>query len=181
MIGLGKKEEVAQTQQQSEQSNVMPFYQSGEELGKEMISSAEIIEKIRMSLLGFIVENGEYVPKGKKLMNDAGASTIAIILESHIGKEVYLTKITDEDKVRIMHDLWGTLIRLLITHKVAWELSDDQGEWRTIRKIVINQTYFALCRGVDGTEKGFFENTHQSKTVMNQTGLQRQPQGGFFQ
>ena len=180
MFGFGKKEETASSQQSSEQQNLTPFYQAGEELGKIMLDSEHTIEKIRMNLLGYISINGEYKQKGKPYMNEKGAGKIASLLDAHIGKEVFLTKIDEEDKVRIARDLWSTLIRLLVKNIDEWELSPDLGDWRAIRAIIINQAYFALCRGVEGIEKDFFRDTHQSKYVTNQSQTQRQPQGGFF-
>jgi hypothetical protein len=180
MLGFNKKEDNMETSQNTEQQNIMPFYQAADELGKEMIDSSKTIEKIRMNLLGWVLIDGEFKKIGKKYMNEKGAAYIASLLDSHIGKEVFLTKITEEDKVRIIHDLWNTLIRLMVTNVSEWDLGKDIGNWKAIRAIVINQAYFALCRGVDGTEKVFFENTHQSKSVINQNTAQKQPSGGFF-
>lgn len=165
----------------SEQHNQIPMYQQAQELGQQMLNVSGLIENIRLQLLGYVdVGNGKYQQIGLKLMNEKGAGAIVTMLHSHVGQEVFLTKITDYDKVRILRDLWSTMIRLLINNRIAWDLGDDVGNWRIIRAIVVNQVYFALCRGVEGTEKRFFGDVYQNKTVLTQQN-QQQFKKGFLQ
>ena len=159
------------------QQNQIPFYQQGEELGKEMLNTGKLIEKIRLQLLGYVETADGWKKIGEALMNEKGASAIITMLHAHVGKEVFLTKITDYDKVRIVRDLWSTLIVLILKNREEWELSHDTGKWRIIREIVINQAYFALCRGVNGVEKGFFGDVYQNRTVQTSNNQQQFKKG----
>lgn len=182
MFGLGQREPpqpIGETQK-VEQQNQIPFYQKSEELGKEMLNVERVLEKIRLQLLGYVeTSEGEYEQLGEKLVNQRGAAAIITMISSHIGKEVFLTKITDYDKVRITRDIWATLVMLIIKNRKEWALGDDIGKWKLIRGIVMNQIYFALCRGVEGVEKRFFADVYQEKQLVSQNS-QQQFKKGFF-
>lgn len=183
LFGFGGQQQAIPTgeTQKVESQNQIPFYQRTEELGKEMLNIDRLIYDVRLQLLGFVeVKDDEYKQIGEKLMNDKGAAAIVSVLRSHIGKEVFLSKISDYDKVRIIKDLWATLIMLIVKNRKEWDLSEDSGKWRIIREIVINQAYFALCRAVNGTEKGFFADVYQEKQIMAQNSQQQFKKSGWL-
>lgn len=182
LFGLTKQQEasVVQDYHNQEQQSFQPVYQqlANEELGKMMLDSTDLVQRIRLQLLGYIETSpGEFKQIGEKFMNDKGAAAVVSILDGSVGKEIYLSKISDEDKVRITRMVWVSLIEAFIKNYEEWGMSSNTSKWNIIMSIVVNQVYVALCRAVDGTEKGFFADTHssQGRTVISQTAGQQQP------
>lgn len=178
MFGFGgqPQQPIGETQR-AEQSNQIPFYQTSEELGKEMINTSGFLDKVRLLLLGYVETEDGWKKIGEQLVNEKGAGAIINLLNSNVGKEVFLTKITDYDKVRIARDLWKIMIRAIIKNRIEWDMSVDSSKWKIVRCIVLNQTYYALCRGVEGTEKRFFGDVYQTKTIMANTSQQQYKKG----
>lgn len=171
--------EIART----EQSQATPFYshQSSHELGKLMLDSANFIQRIRLQLLGYIeVSPGEFEKLGEQFMNDKGAGAIATFLDSHAGKEVFLTKITDADVIRITKHIWSIMIGSILKNKREWAIKDDPNAWSMIVAIVVNQAYFALRRGENGTEKSFFADTTENRYMTVQNSAQQFQKKSFL-
>lgn len=180
-ITTPQQEVSPQQYQNQEQQSFTPVYSQvgNEELGKMMLDSTNLVQRIRLQLLGYIeTEPGEFKQIGQKFMNDKGAGAIVTILDGHIGKEIYLSKISDEAMVRIVKKLWQTLIGAFVKNWNEWEMSNNTTKWEMIMDTIMDQVYVALSRAVDGTEKGFFADTHssQGKTLISQVaGQQQQP------
>ena len=175
-----KKEDESRERVESEQQQQIPFYAdpSTAELGKIMIDSTDFVNRTRYRLLGYIeTDSGIFEPVGHKLMNPQGASWIITMLDSHIGKDVVLTKIDEDDVIRITKHIWRITNRAILSNKERWGMPNDPASWSLAVAIVVDNVYFALKRGENGEEKRFFAKTHESKIVSRQDVTQKQPRG----
>jgi hypothetical protein len=182
---IGERQDVVQQEQ-------VPYYHSieGQELGKLMLDSSPQIKRVILRLMGLVEkEPNVFEDTGEKLMNSKGAARIAMLLDSHVGKDVFLSKISEEDVVRIIRDIWIIIIREFIKNIQEWDMLTwkeakgcyviDTGGLSLARSVIINPIYLALKRAQDATEKGFFADTHQSKTISSGQTSQQYKKGFF--
>lgn len=163
-----------------EQQQQIPLMQlQSQELGKDMIDAEKLNFKAYLSLLGKMEVDGTIIQFDEPYMNETGAARIYTILTTLNNKGTYLTKIEDNDVIRITRDLWLILLRTLIKNRTTWGLTSDISSWSTIRKIITDPIYFALRRGENAAEKKFFADTHQSKSVISQENTSKFNKGFF--
>jgi len=179
---FGKKQDDTKESVESEQEQRIPFYSDPgtTELGKIMIDSSDFVNRTKFRLLGFVETNNGFEQIGHRLMNEKGASWVISMLDSHVGKDVFLSKIEDDDVIRITKFIWRTMNRAILRNKEMWEMPNDPSSWTLAILIVVNNVYFALRRAEGAEEKRFFAKTHESKIVSRQDVTQKQ-QRGFFQ
>ena len=156
----------------------MPENKVDNETLKWQLSSDDVLENLRLSLLNKRIEidengNPKIVGNKKPLVNEKGVETIMMVLRPHFQRGVILSNFEDKEILKIMRILRIKLILLLKKYWKEWDI--QKGNLAIILETIDNVVFSTFKRAENEGERRYLTTTQRinENRVINQGEAER--------
>jgi len=149
-----------------------------EETVRWQLTIFDLIEGLRHRLAGEVYDDikEEWVPAGKKLMNEDGIRSIISIVEFHVNKSMILSNFEKKEIARMMERIHQAIASLFAYKWKEFEMEKEYLD--IIIECVTNFIWGGLKRAELGAEKKFLSQTQRITERIVQR--QEEKKGGFL-
>lgn len=148
----------------SESVAEIPAYVQSPDLLIQQMETEDIIELLEHLLRGeFKTNDGNWLQKGKILLNEEGVRMMVTIVASHLSKDKILTDLKEEDIIRMAREIRLELIHLL---RMNWKKYGIEKSNLSMVVAIIDHYIFAnLSRSVGGRTLDYYKPMARSTTI----------------
>lgn len=159
--------------------NIPMLAQQNADLIRWQLESGDVLITTENILRGNVLVGGEWVQRGKPLMNDEGIRTfVGTVLGSRFHKGIILSNFKEEDIRRIMYDTETEVINLIAQKHSEFEI--DYPYFDTIKNIMTQNIYAAFLRALEGATARVVGKQHQHIEQVIQSTAGTQKRGGLL-